>query len=180
MGIIDSIKNKLSQWNKPTVYREVWDTPAPTITPTPTMVPEDKQTRAIRRFFEERDAPAATLAANFAKEAKKYPAFKNNPYLMPAIAQKETGGGKNINSKHPHNLLNWGIYEPTFQPKTPVEVIGKATSGIGKRSPYYEKFRKSGNVDDVIDVYAPPNENDTKLYKKQMREFMNEFKKYEQ
>jgi len=121
--------------------------------------------------------PAATAAATFAEEAMKYPRLRENPGMLPAMAIKETSGGKN--TAYPNNWLNYGIYEPTYQPTDPNQVIRDVARALGSdaspSSHYYKKFRETGDIGDLLNRYAPPSENDTNLYHKQILDWKRMF-----
>ena len=129
------------------------------ISPTPT--PKIDYASVIKRGFENwGNPPAATLSGEFAAQVPKYKVFRDNPYLLPAMSILETSGG--AKQKFKHNLLNWGIVpqqKGMFDPANPQEVINKAASGIGERMSYYDNFRRTGNLDDLSNVYAPLGEN---------------------
>jgi hypothetical protein len=149
-------------------------TPTPTPIPTPTLMPYEK---GIKKYFEELNAPAATQSAAFVKEAAKHPVFADYPYLLPAMAQKETQGGKKV--AKPNNWLNWGIKIDDFFVHDPAYGIERAASGIGKRTAAYRKFRETKNLKDLIEAYAPAVENDTVLYEQQLRQIMKKMENYE-
>lgn len=193
-GIFGAIKSKIDDIMKPKVTRAWFGKPednpfvekkkvaGPPFEPTPTpreVTPKFGSVEtAIRKGFEEYgNPPAATLSGEFAKQAETYPIFKKYPYLLPAISINETSGGKNVT--YPNNLMNWGIYND-FNPKTPAESIERAASGIGKRTPYYEGFRNTGNLRDFVYTYAPPTENDSERYIQNLEKLMSLFAKYQE
>ncbi|MEM4270795.1 MAG: hypothetical protein QXO70_01725 [Candidatus Pacearchaeota archaeon] len=148
-------------------------------TPTPTPNYE----KAIRMGLKDYlgyEPPVATLSSDIVREAKK-----NNisPYIFPAVSVIETGGG--TRQVKPNNPVNWAIYEPTFQPQTPIETIEKFSSGIGSgraNNPnfqMYNDFRRTGMIEDLASHYAPPNENDTKNWIDVVKEVIKRMKKYE-
>lgn len=122
------------------------------------------------------NAPAATQSATFARVANQYPILRQHPGLLPAMAMKETSGGKASQNK---NWFNWGIYDDSYQEKDPAKVIEAVARAIGSddspSSHYYQKFRETGNIRDMLDRYAPPTENDTGLYHKQLLDWMKMF-----
>lgn len=75
--------------------------------------------------------------------AKRYSFFRNNPYLLPQIAIRETSAGRNIT--RPNNLLNWGINYPgnneAFSKMSIADVLERAISGLGERDPNYVTWR---------------------------------------
>lgn len=159
---------------------------SPTLTPTPTRaLPKPTNMKnaelaeKIRKGFIKyggENLPVATLAASFADETMKYPILKRYPYLLPSIALKETSGGKH--QAYKHNPMNYGIYlqqAGQFNPESPEEVIMKSARAIGGEQSLYNKFQETGNLDDFINTYAPPVENDTKKYRQDLDYFFNLF-----
>lgn len=132
---------------------------------------------AIKTYMENNNSPAATQSAQFADQAQRFPITQKYPYLIPAIAMNETTGGKNVT--YANNWTNWGIREPSFQPTSPEQVIERTTSGIGERSPYYQDFRNTGDLNKLAAHYAPPGENNTKKYVQDLLDRMAEMKKLE-
>lgn len=125
-------------------------------TPSPVSSPIDYEA-VIRAGFERYgNPPIATMSAKFAEAPLRYPIFKKYPHLLPAISIVETSGGKNIT--YPNNPMNWGI-RAGFVPASWEEAIEKAMTGIGERMPYYQRFRETMNLEDFVNVYAPPSEN---------------------
>lgn len=90
--------------------------------------------------------------------------FKDNPELLALIPHLETNSGKYIT--RPNNLTNWGINYPgnndEFAKMSEEEVLNKFIYGLGKNSPYYEKFRTGKPLTDqelldFANVYEPAN-----------------------
>ncbi len=134
-------------------------------------------TEAIEKGFDTYGgAPARKYARVFAKEAVKYPATRKQPFLVPALSILETSGGKNVT--YPNNITNWGIYEPTFKPKDVETVIERTTSGLAKRYPQYKEFQKTGKLKDLVYVYAPPTENNSSQYLRNLKEKIKMFNKH--
>ena len=171
------------------VYRENKPS-SPTAIATPTVRPKavlgassnlpDVTEDQIRRGwagYGDGNAPAATASATFAEVANQYPILKANPGLLPAMAMKETSGGKAGQNK---NWFNWGIYQDDYQEGDPNQVIRDVARAIGSddsnSSHYYKKFRETGNIRDMLDRYAPPTENDTNLYHRQLLDWIEQFK----
>lgn len=122
------------------------------------------------------NAPAATMSAVFADVANQYPVLRKHPGLLPAMAMKETSGGKAPNQK---NWFNWGVHLPDYNEPDPEKVIRSVARAIGSddsnSSHYYKKFRETGDINDMLMRYAPPSENDTGLYHKQLLDWMKMF-----
>jgi len=122
----------------------------PTPTPTPTPAPYEE---AIRKGFEKYgNPPAAKYTPYFVEAVNKYPPLKKHPYLLPALSIVETSGGKNVTYKE--NLFNWGKQD---MPSVPY-VIERVAKGISE-DPRYAKFRETGRIEDLAEVYAPRKEN---------------------
>jgi len=108
--------------------------------------------------------PAEDYIDDFVEAAEKYPIFRANPYLLPQIAILESSGGLNIT--RPNNMLNWGINYPgnneAFSQMSVEDVLQRAISGLGERSPYYEQFRtgkplSEEEVGGFAKTYEPAN-----------------------
>lgn len=136
--------------------------PSPSPTPVPSN-PNQALIDAYKKGFEYYgNPPAATLAAQMVEESQKYPIFKKFPFLPAAISILESGGGKNMSDKQkPYNMTSWGINLPKgyFNPSSVNEVVSKTISGVGQRTPAFQKFRDTGNLNDLADVYAPKSDN---------------------
>lgn len=150
------------------------------------------------------DMPMAKFASIMAEAPLKYPIFKKYPFLLPAIALKESSGGKPYDPvtktgvTHKNNPLNWGVksqISKTYNPKSFEQNIYDAMSGIGGResesdwqekysptqistSSKYEAFRKSGDLLDLANTYAPLGDNPETgglYYVKSLKEIMDVF-----
>lgn len=121
------------------------------------------------------NAPAATMSAVFADVANQYPVLQKHPGLLPAMAMKESSGGKAPTK----NWFNWGLKVPDYNEQDPEKIIRSVAKAIGSEdspsSQYYQKFRETGNIEDMLARYAPPTENDTGLYHKQLLDWMKMF-----
>lgn len=159
--------------------------PQATPTPRPAVLGARAQTRQpvteqqIRKGWDnygDGNAPAATMSAVFADVANQYPVLQKHPGLLPAMAMKETSGGKAPNQK---NWFNWGVHLDDYNEPDPEKVIRSVARAIGSdespSSHYYEKFRETGDIEDMLMRYAPPSENDTGLYHKQLLDWMKMF-----
>src|SRR3990167_5100752 len=100
---------------------------------------ENKIRKGLKKYSQTYNQGKSVLAERYIPEfveaAKKYPIFRDNPYLLPQIAILETSGGQNIT--RPNNLLNWGINYPgnneEFSKMNVKSVLDKAISGLGER-----------------------------------------------
>lgn len=147
-------------------------TPAPTVAPFPVSTnkgggfPDPQEiARKIRAGYAEYSKgvplPALDHVDQFVQATQQYPFFAKNPYLLPQIAILETSGGRNIT--RPNNLLNWGINVPgnneAFSKMTPAEVVARAISGLGQRSPYYNEIRQTNDLQKFAKIYEPTNDS---------------------
>lgn len=145
----------------------------PTTTAQPTQMPQnitfDKLLEGFGRYGA---TPSAEAVKVMADAPNRYPIYKQHPYLLPAASIVETGAGQNMTrpktSPNPQNLLNWGIYTD-FAPKTQAEAVERALTGIGERSPYYQKFRDSGSLEDFVNTYAPASDGNEGYMDKLMK-----------
>ena len=181
-GILDGIKNMIGGLFQPKQQQAQPQMPMPTPTPQPQQQTMGVQTppkiteEQIRKGWEAYGgAPAASASATFADVANKYPVLQKYPGLLPAMSMKESSGGK-ANTK---NWLNWGLYEDDYQEKDPNKVIESVARALGSddspSSHYYQKFRETGDIKDMLNRYAPPSENDTGLYHEQLIDWMKMF-----
>ena len=73
----------------------------------------------------------------------------------------ETSGGRNVT--RPNNLVNWGINYPgnneVFAQMKPGEVLDRAISGLGERSPYYHRVRRDNDLEEFARIYEPANQS---------------------
>lgn len=118
--------------------------------------------RKIRSGLREqlgKETPVEQYIPQLVEATRQYEFFRKNPYLLPQLAILETSGGQNIT--RPNNLLNWGIANPANNPifaqMTPEEVLARAISGLGERSPYYKDVRHTGNLRKFAQIYEPAN-----------------------
>lgn len=166
-NIIQRIANKVSP--KGRVLASTTSAPMPSVPtppqPSPTPQPTDIE-QNIRNGFARYGGGQVPQSiepyiGQFAQAAQQYPLFQRNPYLLPSIAILETSAGQNVT--RPNNLLNWGITLPennqVFSQMNPSQVLDRAISGLGQRSPYYEPFRSSDQFDPhaFAKVYEPAN-----------------------
>lgn len=128
--------------------------------------------KAIEEGLNHYGSPLASMSANFA-EMPDSPIYDEYPYLIPAISILESSGGKNITYKN--NPFNWAVYaqkEGKYQPSSIEQAIKDISTGIGGRraeqgytseqlrtAANYEKFRKTGSLEDFANVYAPISDN---------------------
>lgn len=196
-SFFDTLKQKAMQaWNN-------YANPAPikinfaqpTATPSPTPIQTAQPSRqayqqAIEKGFENWGSPpAATLSGTYAQAPETAEIFRKYPFLLPAQSLAETSGGaKQAVSNNPQN---WGLYAQrsgNYNPSSPVQVVQDAMSAIGgtrsaetanpdqmRTQGYYQDFRNSGDLHDFAKNYAPPTENDTEKYVRDLISIMSVF-----
>jgi len=153
--------------------------------PSPTSMPnQDLMTAYTKGFAHYGNPPAATLSGQMINEGQQYPIFQQYPFLPAALSILESGGGSNMSQRQqPYNITSWGINLPKsqFDPQSVEEVLSKTISGIGKRTPAYEKFRTTKDLNDLGHVYAPLGENPTtggNYYADNAKAIMDQFAEY--
>lgn len=150
--------------------------PAPTTTPPVQGLTFDQLLEGYGRYGA---TPSAQAVKLMAEAQDRYPVFKENPALLPAMSIVETGAGKYMTrprGENPQNLMNWGIYTD-FVPRDQAHSVERAISGIGERMPYYNKFRQTKNLEDFANVYAPAGDNN-EGYLGKLRKAMQYFGDY--
>ena len=120
---------------------------------------KDKASK-IDTFFASYDAPLEGYGMKFVIEAKKNDIDWR---LLPAIAMRETTGGKQAckNPKAPNNNFGWSSCRKGFDSvDESIEYISKTLSGNNPNAPHYkegmttEKILKKYNPDSVIPGYS--------------------------
>ena len=161
----------------------------PTLIATPTPAPNEYQAAIEEGFKNWGSPPAATLSAEYAKAPASAKIFEKYPFLLAAQSLAETSGG--AKQKFKNNPQNWGIVPQAkgdYNPETPAQVINDAMTGIGgtrtlqthtptqvNTQNYYKKFRETGDLMDFARTYAPPGENDTEKYARDLQTIMDVF-----
>lgn len=154
--ILNAIKNFIPNRQRPEL---VSARPQIDLTPTPTPTPKSMFDQLLEGYGRYGATPSAEAVRVMAEAPDKYPVYKENPYLLPAISILETSAGQNITrpKNNPQNLMNWGIYAG-YEPQSQAESVERAMTGIGERMPYYEKFRKTNDLADFVNAYAPASD----------------------
>lgn len=126
---------------------------------------EDLEKQALKakqvdEFFKKYDAPLAGYGMKFVVEAEKYDIDYR---LLPAIAMRETTGGKQAckNPKAPNNNFGWASCKSGFESvDQSIEHISKTLSGNNANAKHYkdgmttEKILKKYNPDSIIPGYS--------------------------
>ncbi len=119
-----------------------------------------KKADAIDSYFKEHDAPLAGYGMKFVTEAEKNGIDWR---LLPAIAMRETTGGKFAckNPKAPYNSFGWGSCKYGFSSiNDSIEKISRALGGNSENVKHYkpemtsEQILKKYNPDSIVPGYS--------------------------
>lgn len=125
---------------------------------------QNVEARKINAFFAKRKTPLSGYGCIFLKEAT----LNNlNPYLLPAIAQKESSGGKTtpqFNGVESYNAWGWAVYDDNETTKKvdgwaseSWEIfIGRVARGIKRNA---DKRELTTSPEDVVIWYNPGSVN---------------------
>jgi len=81
----------------------------------------------INKYFESRDLPLAGYGEKFVEEAEKNDI---DPFLLPAIAMRESTGGKKACKKVPNSVFGWGSCKISFKSiDESIEILAKNLGG---------------------------------------------------
>jgi hypothetical protein len=112
----------------------------------------DKQGEAIDAYFGKRGMPLEGLGRKMAEEADKY---ELDWRLIPAIAVRESTGGKFDCNKVDHNPFGWGSCRIGFKSAHDgIETIARNISG---NNPKTAKYYGNKNVKQILQAYNPPS-----------------------
>ncbi|MCX6753681.1 MAG: hypothetical protein NTV03_01335 [Candidatus Nomurabacteria bacterium] len=119
-----------------------------------------ERAKQVDAFFKKYDAPLAGYGMKFVTEAKKNDIDWR---LLPAIAMRETTGGKQAckNPKAPNNNFGWASCKSGFESvDKSIEHISKTLSGNNANAIHYtdgmttDKILKKYNPDSIIPGYS--------------------------
>lgn len=111
--------------------------------------------------------PIMNYIPYYVQAAQQYPLFQKYPYILPSIGLKESSGGK---ANAP--LMGYGVHVgATDDPQNQILGAAHDISTMGE----YQKFRNTGSISDLLNTYAPSNENNTNQY---INEVANEYLPY--
>ena len=119
-----------------------------------------KKAEAIDSYFEEHDAPLAGYGMKFVMEAEKNGIDWR---LLPAIAMRETTGGKFAckSAKAPNNNFGWASCKRGFESiDQSIELISKTLGGNNDNVKHYksemtsEQILKKYNPDSIVPGYS--------------------------
>lgn len=122
------------------------------------------EARKINAFFAKRKTPLAGYGCVFLREAL---ANDLNPYLLPAIAQKESSGGKTtpqFNGQESYNAWGWAVYDSNettklvngYASESWEVFIGRVARGIRRNA---DKRELTTSPEDVVIWYNPGSVN---------------------
>jgi len=107
---------------------------------------------AIDAYFESRNMPLSGMGTKMVQEAEK-----NNLdwRLLPAIAVRESSGGKNDCIKVTFNPFGWGSCKIGFSSnEEAIEIVAK---NLGGNNPNTAKHYSEKNTEEILKAYNPPS-----------------------
>ena len=124
---------------------------------------EKAQAKAIDAYFAEHDMPLEGTGAKMVEEAQK-----NNLdwRLLPAIAVRESSGGKNACKNNP---FGWGSCKISFNSTN--EAIETVAMNLGGNNPKTAKHYDNKTTTQILRAYNPPSI--VKRYAEQVISIMN-------
>jgi len=121
---------------------------------------------AINAYFEERDMPLFGMGMKMVQEAEKNDIDWR---LLPAIAVRESTGGKFDCKKVENNPFGWGSCKIGFDSID--EAIETVAMNLGGNNPNTEKHYADKTTDQILKAYNPPSIIPN--YVKQVKSIMN-------
>ncbi len=124
------------------------------------------QAEAINAYFSLRNMPLEGMGMKMAIEADK-----NNIdwRLLPAIAVRESTGGKNDCTRVSHNFFGWGSCKISF--KSDIEAIETVAKNLGGNNPNTATHYADKTIKQILRAYNPPSI--VPNYAKQVMSIMN-------
>ena len=107
---------------------------------------------AIDAYFAERDMPLEGAGAKMVEEAEKNDIDWR---LLPAIAVRESTGGKFDCKKVPNNAFGWGSCRIGF--KSNEEAIEVVARNLGGNNPNTAKYYDNKTTKQILRAYNPPS-----------------------
>lgn len=130
-------------------------------------VTKDKaHAEAIDAYFHKYDMPLEGMGMKMVLEAKKNDIDWR---LLPAIAARESSGGKNACDKAKHNAFGWGSCKIGFD--SDEEAIETVARNLGGNNPSTERHYAGKTTKEILDKYNPPSV--VKNYTKQVMRIMD-------
>lgn len=110
------------------------------------------RSQAIDTYFESYDMPLAGLGAKMVEESEKY---NLDWRLLPAIAVRESTGGKFACKRVPYNPFGWGSCKISFDSyEEAIEVVAK---NLGGENPNTAKYYSGKDTKGILLAYNPPS-----------------------
>jgi hypothetical protein len=107
---------------------------------------------AINAYFAEHDMPLVGMGLKMAEEAD----LNNIDWrLLPAIAVRESTGGKNTCDKVKHNPFGWGSCKIGFS--SDEEAIETVARNLGGNNPNTARHYDNKTVKQILRAYNPPS-----------------------
>jgi len=123
---------------------------------------------AIDTYFADRDMPLAGIGMKMVEEAEKHDLDWR---LLPAIAVRESTGGKFECKKADHNFFGWGSCKINFtSDEHAVEVVALNLAG---KNPNTARHYENKTVKEILRAYNPPSV--VPRYAEQVISIMNAF-----
>ena len=110
------------------------------------------EAQAIDAYFADRDMPLAGLGMKMAEEADKNGLDWR---LLPAIAVRESTGGKNDCKNVSYNAFGWGSCRIGFDSNE--EAIETIAKHLGGNDPSTERFYAGKSTKEILKKYNPPH-----------------------
>ena len=137
-----------------------------TKTPSPTGISQSQDREKIAAYLAKHRSPMAGTENALLTISSQY---RIDYRLLLGIARKESSLGKRGCNHNPFGIAScrkgFNSYEEAY------EYLAKLLT----KSAYYDDWRKTGNVYDLIKVYCPESDGcNTQLYVSQLKQFMNE------
>lgn len=102
----------------------------------------------IDTYFESKNLPLAGYGQKFVEEA-----YKNNidPYLLPAIAMRESTGGKQACKKATHSVFGWGSCKINFESiEKSIEIVAM---NLGGNNPNTDHHYEGKTTEQILRKY---------------------------
>lgn len=120
--------------------------------PDPKVLEMEAKASAIDSYFKERDMPLAGTGMKMVQEAENHDLDWR---LLPAIAVRESTGGKNECIRVPNNAFGWGSCKIGF--KTVGEAIETVAKNLGGNNPKTAHHYDNKTTKQILRAYNPPS-----------------------
>ena len=120
--------------------------------PDPKVLEKEVKAKAIDSYFKERNMPLTGTGMKMVEEAEKHDLDWR---LLPAIAIRESTGGKNECIRVPNNAFGWGSCKIGF--KTVEESIETVAKNLGGNNPNTARHYDNKTTKQILRAYNPPS-----------------------